>query len=247
MTGPGWRIFPHDEQIAGWAGHAKDAALKAMADPANSAWLRCGGTWFAGVDCLPNDAKGRLPGGPPLNGDVVQSLPDLPLHRAQISAIFPGYPQPMEGESAAAARYRMNRDAAHVDGLLPEGPERRRHLREPHAYILGLPLTDAPPDASPLVVWEDSHRVMAEAFQSAFRDCPPTDWPEVDITDVYHDARRTCFARCERRELHAKPGQAILLHRLALHGMAPWRSDAKAPRIVAYFRPEGRIEDWPVL
>ena len=71
--------------------------------------------------------------------------------------------------------------------------------------------------------------------------------PEIDITDVYHDARRTCFAQCERRELHAKPGQAILIHRLSLHGMAPWRSDAEAPRIVAYFRPEGRLEDWPVV
>jgi len=40
--------------------------------------------------------------------------------------------------------------------------------------------------------------------------------------------------------LPAAPGQAYLLHRLALHGVAPWADGAEASadgRMVAYFRP----------
>ena len=33
------------------------AARAAVSDPANAGWLRCGGTWFAGVDVLANDAR----------------------------------------------------------------------------------------------------------------------------------------------------------------------------------------------
>lgn len=247
MSDVGWRILPHDDAVAAWAEHAKGSARKAMTDPKNAHWLRCNGTWFAGVDCLPNDETGRLKGGPVLPAKIFDTLPCLPLHRAQVSAIFPGYPQPMEGESEAAASYRLNRDAAHVDGLLPEGPSRRRHLREPHAYILGLPLTDSPADASPLVVWEGSHKIMAEAFKAAFAGRDPSEWPEVDVTETYHAARRKCFETCQRVEMHARRGQTILLHRLSLHGMAPWRSTAQAPRIVAYFRPEGDLTGWPTV
>jgi hypothetical protein len=38
---------------------------------------------------------------------------------------------------------RLVSDAAHVDGLLAEGPEKRRYVREPHAYILGVTLSIA--------------------------------------------------------------------------------------------------------
>jgi len=37
------------------------------------------------------------------------------------------------------------------------------------------------------------------------------------------------------------PGEAYLVHRFALHGVAPWDEDAKAGpdgRMIAYFRPE---------
>jgi hypothetical protein len=47
----------------------------------------------------------------------------------------------------------------------------------------------------------------------------------------------------------AQPGEAVLVHRLALHGVAPWQKGATAPpegRMIAYFRPEfqGLGDDW---
>ena len=244
MEDKGFQVFACDPAIRAWADHAHPVAIAAIKDPANAHWLRCGGTWFAGVDCLPNDPEGRLKGGPPLAGKALEGLPDLPLHKAQVSAIYPGYPRPKEGESAAAASYRMTRDAAHVDGLLPVGPKRRRMIREPHAYILGLPLTHVPPNASPLVVWEGSHRIMQAAFRESLGSRPVADWPDIDLTGAYHAARRQCFDTCKRVELPARPGEAVLLHRLALHGMAPWRADDGSARLVAYFRPETTFEDW---
>ena len=83
-------------------------------------------------------------------------------HPAQLSVIYPGYPRKDPDESEQAHRYRRLHDAAHVDGLLPVGPARRRHLREPHGFILGLPLNRV--SASPLVVWEGSQQVMQGAF-----------------------------------------------------------------------------------
>ena len=92
-------------------------------------------------------------GDTPLNGAVIGDLSPLPeLHPAQVSAVYPGYPKPRQGESDAAFRYRLNRDAAHVDGLLAIGPERRRMLRERHAYILGLPLTECSETAAPMTI-----------------------------------------------------------------------------------------------
>ena len=118
-------------------------------------------------------------------------------------------------------------------------------LREPHAYILGLPLSEASADASPLVVWEGSHRIMRYAFADVLGAHPVEGWADIDLTEVYHAARRTCFDTCTRVALPAKPGEATLVHRLALHGVAPWGDDAKAGpdgRMIAYFRPE--LPDW---
>ena len=245
MTDAGWRRYESDPGIAAWAHHAAGHATDILADPVQAHWYRCRRTWFAGVDCLPNDETGRLPGGPPLQGQVIDDVPgDLALHKAQVSAVFPGYPQAKEGESAAAARYRIKRDAAHVDGLLPVGPDRMRMIREPHAFILGLPLTDAPRDASPLVVWEGSHRLMQEAFRSVLEPAPVEKWSDIDLTAVYHAARRTAFERCRRVEVPAGPGEAVLLHPMLLHGISPWRAEAGPPRIVAYFRPQIPVRRW---
>jgi hypothetical protein len=166
-----------------------------------------------------------------------------------VSVTWPGYPKPREGEGEAAARYRQHRDAAHVDGLLAVGDARARMLKERHAYILGLPLTAAGPRASPLVVWEGSHEIMRAAFAAAFKGIAPQDWGEVDLTDVYKSARQDAFDRCTRVELPAQPGEALLVHRLALHGVAPWHEGAEASeegRMIAYFRPEfrGLRNDW---
>jgi hypothetical protein len=244
VASAGWARIGPDPAILNWAKTALPLARRAV-ETSRKAW-RCGGTWFAGVDALPNGPRGEV-GGTPLPLDLLSLLPGptVDWHPAQLSTLRPGYPRPWEGESAAAFGYRLNRDAAHVDGLLPIGPERRRMLREPHAFILGLPLTEADPDASPLVVWEGSHEIVRDALRAVLAPHPVSDWPGIDVTDVYHAARRKVFDACPRVTVAARPGEALLLHRLVLHGMARWGEGAVADpvgRMNAYFRPE--FTDW---
>ncbi|UWR43562.1 hypothetical protein [Phaeobacter inhibens] len=246
----GWCDFPANAETLAWARHAHHAGIQALQDPANADWLQCEGTWFIGVDALPNDARGQLPAGPELAGPAIDfitahlgGLPDL--HRAQVSSVFPGYPRPRPGEGEAALRYRIKRDAAHVDGVKMFGDARRRRVEEPHAFVLGLPLNESSPDASPLVIWEGSHVIMRRAFAAAFDGIPPGQWGEVDVTDAYTNARKEVFETCPRVTVSAKPGEAYLMHRLCLHGVAPWAEGARAPeegRMIAYFRPE--MADW---
>ena len=243
-TSRGWiRIGPH-AQIAHWAAAAREHAKPALD---RAAW-RAGGTWDVGLDALANDADGSIADSPfPWN---VLPLSPVPLHRAQVSTLRPGYPQPdaAPDADAAAHRWRLNRDGAHLDGLIPEGLARRRHIREPHAWILGIPLTPCDPGASPLVVWEGSHLILRAALLAALAPYPPANWPGVDVTDAYQSARARVMAECRRVKLPACPGEATLVHRLLLHGVAPWQSGAKAPpegRMVAYLRPVmDSVQDW---
>ena len=239
---PGWRIIGPDPRIANWAHAALPRARTALAQTDQP--LRCGGTWAVGLDLLDNDAAGTVAG-----CDLpwaALGLAPQPLHQAQVSGIYPGYPQPWPGESAAAMQYRISRDAAHLDGLLPIGPDRRRMIKEPHAWILGLALTDCA--AAPLVVWDGSHRVMQSALRRALAAHPPQDWGNIDITDVYQAARAQVFATCPRVEVPIVRGQATLLHRAVLHGVAPWPTGFDAgqtDRIIAYFRPMlASVQDW---
>lgn len=252
----GWAVFPQEVGVSAWVDAALPTALAAIRDPAmRKAWLRHGGTWFAGVDLLANDASGRVGAGPPLTGAALAAAHalcgPLPLHPAQLSVTYPGYPGRDDNESDAAHRYRLLRDAAHLDGLLPEGPEKRRHLREPHGYILGVALTGAGQGAAPLVVYEGSHHVMRAAFRAAFAGIAPASWGDLDVTDIYQAARRECFASCPRVEIVLEGGQSVLVHRMALHGIAPWAAGAQAGadgRIMAYFRPVmPAIGDWLAL
>lgn len=242
----GWTRFPFEAPLDRWAGAARLAALKRIDDPVHRAeWLQCEGTWFVGVDTLPNDAGGAVPDGPPLVCAATEAMRalygKLDLHPAQVSVIYPGYPRPRKGESEAAFRYRKKRDAAHVDGLHAVEPDRRRRLLERHAYILGLPLNWASRDASPIVVWEGSHEIMRRAFCNVLGGVASKDWGTVDLTEIYQAARRDVFETCRRVELPAQPGEAYAVHRLALHGVAPWPAGASATdegRMIAYFRPE---------
>lgn len=249
----GYLSFPADPPLLTWARHARTAAAAAAKDKTHAHWLRCGGTWFVGVDALPNDSEGRLPGGPPLAGAAIDAVSGrlglrLPLHRAQVSICYPGYPQPSAEETPAAYQFRLKRDAAHVDGLLAEGPARRRYLREPHAYILGIGLTSQSEGAAPLTVWEGSHLIMSAMFASVFAGQAPDSWRDIDVTDAYQAARREVFASCRRVELPSGPADAVLLHRHLLHGVAPWAEGTVAEpegRMIAYFRPEfPRFADW---
>ena len=250
----GWAVFPAEPAVLKWAEAARDAALKCIARPdAQKQWLQCEGTWFVGVDTLPNGADGAVKGSGPLCGaaynKALQIYGELPLHRAQVSVIYPGYPRPRQGENEAAFRYRLKRDAAHVDGLKAVGPARRRMLQERHAYILGLPLSGCDAGASPLVIWEGSHHIMRAAFAAELADVAQDKWADVDLTKTYQAARREVFERCPRVTVSAQPGEAYLIHRHALHGIAPWQEAAKAPpegRMIAYFRPElpDGSDDW---
>jgi hypothetical protein len=113
---------------------------------------------------------------------------------------------------------------------------------------MGLPLNEADLEAAPLVVWEGSHEVLRAALGAALAPHPPELWADVDLTVPYAEARRQIFDTCPRITLPVLPGEATLLHRLTLHGVAPWAAGAKAPpegRIIAYFRPTlPSVHDW---
>ncbi|MFT3989285.1 hypothetical protein [Aestuariivirga sp.] len=248
----GWIKFPAEASVARWAEQALPVASATADDPTHADWMRCDGTWFVGVHALPNDGRGAIAGGPPLDGAAMAFIrgdlgfPSIALERAQVSICYPGYPRPDAHESAQAARYRVTRDSAHVDGLHAEGPDRRRFLREHHSFLLGVPLTASDEHSSPLTVWEGSHRIMRDAFRRALGQVPTEQWPAIDLTEIYQDARRKAFDICPRVVVSAQPGEAYLVHRLALHGVAPWRDSSRTlPRIICYFRPEaGAPRDW---
>jgi hypothetical protein len=246
MVAPAWeagwqKIGPHPA-IHAWATAARAAALRTLATSPEP-W-RCGGTWFVGVDALPNGPDGSI-AGTAFPWDALPLTPE-PLHPAQLSVIRPGYPQPSPDETPAAFAYRRDRDAAHLDGLLPVGPEKARMVKEPHAWILGLPLNDT--TASPLILWEGSHLLLRKALAKALKPHPPEAWGDVDITEAYKSARKQVFATCRRVALPARPGEATLLHRHTLHGVAPWRPEDTAPpegRMIAYLRPQlPAVETW---
>jgi hypothetical protein len=208
-----------------------------------------------GVDVLDNGPDGAVAGGAPLAGAARATAEavtgSLPLHRAQVSVTYPGYPGRDPDESAAAHRYRLMRDAAHLDGLLPVGPDRRRFLKEMHGHILGIAVTRADAGAAPLCVWEGSHRLIREAFAGALAGSDPAEWSGIDLTDIYQATRREVFARCQRVEVPLAPGQSVLMHRHAIHGVGPWADGARAApegRAIVYFRPElRRPADWLTL
>lgn len=242
----GWCRFDRDARLLRWVESALPAARAARADAGQARWLRYQGTWFAGVNALANRADSSVAGGEPLQGEAIDfiaaklGLEGFTWDRAQVSICYPGYPQPMPGESQARTRYRRERDAAHVDGLLREGPAQRRHLREHHGFILGIPMVDFDAGAAPFVVWEGSQEIVRSAFARRFAGIDAEYWGEQDVTDAYHAAREQAFAQCKRIEIHLRPGQAFLAHRLVLHGMAPWAPGAQAGpdgRMICYFRP----------
>jgi hypothetical protein len=234
----GWCRFPWETGVAAWAEAAHRVALGVTAEKAmQDRFLRHGGTWFVGVDALPNEADGSV-GGVALKGpwEALVQVPEV-WHRAQLSVVHPGYPGRDAGESEAGHRFRRERDAAHLDGLLAEGEGKRRFLREPHAFVLGLPLTEMNEETSPFVVWEGSHLLIGRAFAAAFAGI--ADVTVMDVTEVYQAARREVFETCPRRVVTAGPGEAILCHRMAIHGTAPWGQAAgpEGGRMVAWFRP----------
>ncbi len=240
----GIAVFPADPALDGWARACAPVAGAMLRDPALAGQYRCDGTWFAGVNVLPNDADGAVPGRiPPLSGvavDFAAGLCDGPVcwDRGQVSVVFPGYPRHGAEDTPASYRYRLTRCAAHVDGLERIMPERRRRLSETHGFLLGIPLGDAGEGEGAFVVWRGSHEIVRAALSAALAPHDPARWREIDITDAYVAARRECFATCTPIRLAPGRGAAYVVHPLALHGVAPWTAPDGPPRAVAYFRPD---------
>ncbi|NDW52301.1 hypothetical protein [Aliiroseovarius sp. PrR006] len=253
----GWVKFAYDKAIAAWVDHVTPLALEARNDPEQIAtWLRAGGTWFVGVNAIANDGQGHVGGGPALTGALRDFTENrfgwYDLDRAQVSITYPGYPQRDPHETDAGFRYRRDRDAAHLDGLKPELSGGGRCVAEAHAYVIGIPLNRTDDRASPLVLWEGSHLIMRKALRDAFEDVPADQMRRHDVTQAYQAARREVFETCSRITVHATPGEAYLMDRFTLHGVAPWQDGAKAPsegRMIAYFRPDlpGGVSDWLTL
>lgn len=242
----GWCLFGADRALSRWIEVSRKTIEESIHAPENAHWLRYGETWFAGVNVLPNDADGAVPGGPPVSGRAVNFIRDqlghhdLAWDRAQVSVCHPGYPQPMVGESDAVFAFRRDRDAAHIDGLLKDGQDRRRHLREHHAFILGIPISQHDKGAAPFTIWEGSHHRIGRWLRNRLEGLPPASWGDVDLTEDYQAVRREIFQSCPRVAIVARPGEAYLVHRHALHGMARWDDEATAEpggRIIVYFRP----------
>ena len=241
----GWTVFPPDPALARWARACAPLAREMLGDPALARWYRCDRTWFAGVNALPNDACGAIPGRvPPLAGAAVEfargTLAPGPFawDRGQVSIVFPGYPRHGAEDTAASHRYRRDRCAAHVDGLERTMPGRRRRLSETHSFLLGIPLGKASEEEGAFVVWRGSHEIVRDALSAALAPHDPARWFEIDVTEAYVAARRRCFEDCEPVRLAPGLGAAYLMHPLALHGVAPWEAEAGEPRTVVYFRPD---------
>ena len=236
----GYAVFEPTTAGVRWAlaAHRRAAHISALAS-VRSRNLRHGETWFVGVDVLPNAPDGSVDG-VPLEGAWRAHVPALPLHAAQVSIVYPGYPGRDAQETDAAHRFRRLRHAAHVDGLLPVGPERRRFAQEFHAYILGLPLNAS--SEAPTMVWPGSHRIMQAALARAIG---AQEAATVDVTDVYHAARKSVFDQIAPVAVSAPPGGALLLHRFCLHGTAAWDGPVGPARMIAFFRPQWEtVADW---
>lgn len=251
----GWCRFEFDPNLAEWLAGAEGAARKVSLDAEMRAkWLRHQGTWFVGADVLGNDQKGSIDASGALRGQAIDYCQSLVGNiedwgPGQVSVCYPGYPKQDANESDGNHRYRVKRDAAHLDGLKAESASRRRYMEEYHKFILGIPVNNTAKDAAPFVVWEGSHLVFHNMLQQALAKYDPSDWPKVDLTDTYQKTRAEIFDTCARVVVHARPGEAYLTHRFALHGVAPWGQAVEQERSVIYFRPfwtEDR-RDWLTL
>ncbi len=256
-------VFPVDPHMRDWARACQAPAQRLLQDPQLAQWYRCQGTWFAGVNALPNDASGAIDGVlPALAGAAIDFIQQQLGHvavqwdRAQISVNFPGYPRQGPEDSESSFRFRRDRMAAHVDGLERVMPGRRRRLSETHSFLLGIPLGDYAVDQAPLVYWRGSHEIIRAALREALAGIEAAQWRDVDITQAYTQARRACFAQCDCLPVVAPLGSASVMHPLTLHGVAPWRREVpRAPlravphddspehalhsaRAIAYFRPD---------
>jgi len=251
----GWGQLPVSTELEAWQNYTLPFALQRMQAPDLQQWWRYQNTWFVGVNALPNDTNGALDTGPSLPTDLLKQLTDyvacteLALDQAQISACMPGYPKACADEPAASFAFRTQYYAAHLDGLRPLGPERRRHLTEQHSLILGIPLSNHLPEAGPVMVWPGSHKLIQAWLQAEFANVPEPQWLEKDLTHGYQSVRRHILETIQPEPIYTPPGGAYIIHRHAIHGQGLWPENianvGNNGRIIAYFRPHlHKPTDW---
>ena len=242
----GWAVLDPDKEMYEWIDQAKKISQQKLdKNYFIKKQLRCGGTWFVGANFLKNDSHGKL-NGVSLKGKAVRSIVDRygklfsEWDQAQVSICYRGYPQPSKSETLASFNYRKNYFGAHLDGIIPIGQPKRRYAQQYHTFIFGIPLVNFNAFAAPLVVWEGSHQIMRDAISRRLLKSSVKLWKDLDITEIYQEARKEVFLKCEQKKIVVPLGGTYILHRQVLHGVMPWgkhgRSDEKG-RMIAYFRP----------
>ena len=242
----GWAVVHEDSGMSKWIVTAKKSVLKRLnSNQLDTKQFKCGGKWFVGVNFLDNDKNGRLDNFE-FDGIAVRAIKDhfgelfKFWDKAQVSICYEGYPKPSDDETSAAFAFRKNKFGAHVDGILPIGKSKRRYAREFHTFILGIPLESYDIFAAPLVVWEGSHQIVRGYLSKKLLNTSVKSWKNIDITQTYHEARKEIFLKCRKKIIMVPAGGSYILHRLALHGVMPWKKtgDLEAnSRKIVYFRP----------
>ena len=141
-------------------------------------------------------------------------------------------------ETANAFKYRKNRFNTHVDGVVPVGEAKRRYAREYQTFIRRIPLVDYSEFLAPVVFWEGSHNIMHYYLSKQLILLKDGLSKNEDISGIYNEARREIFTKCKPKSVTALVGGSYLIHRLALHGVMPWRGNQKlgdGERMIPYF------------
>ncbi len=242
----GWAVVEKDNLLLEWISEAKKVTKDRISSRNfDREQMRCGGTWFVGMNFLNNDYSGSL-NKVTFDGKAVSSILDRygiffeHWDKAQVSICYDGYPKPGKSETEASFLYRIKKFGAHVDGILPLGETRRRYAREYHNFIFGIPLVNFNKFAAPVVVWEGSHKIMRRFLSQKLLKNSSKFWKDQDITHLYHEARREVFLHCRKKIIVVPIGGSYILHRLSLHGIMPWGKNGHAEgsnRMIAYFRP----------
>ncbi len=187
-------------------------------------------TWFVGVDALPTCPMAVCPAVRRCRrGDCFPARsPRLhrPVAHGAALRLLPRLSQRDDDESESQQPLPRQTRCGPCGRPPWRGPERRRHLREFHDLILGLPLNAASADAAPLVVWRGSHVMMQKLFTDALAHLAPEEWGAVDLTDLYQ--------QCGNSVRHLRARGAAARHRArrrwctASRSMA-WRRGANTP------------------
>ncbi len=162
----------------------------------------------------PQRRDGAVPGGPPFLARPMEFIKnDLrfapPLHRAQVSVCYPGYPRTSPDETPAAFGFRLNRDASpcrRASGGRPGSPPLPERAA---AYIWGFRSRKPVRMPRRWSLWQGSHRHMGKVFTEALANKAQAEWPGIDLTEAYQAARREVFASLPEGGLANEAGGSL--------------------------------------